>query len=926
MKKLLFSVGVASILASFTSAHAASSASSASSSAPTTVYTRLKQQVEQEVSTETFDDEVITFLQLASDTKWELTEDQIRDVLKGNAGKACADAPKENALQQRIPCKEMEQKIIKMAKQEQGIRSLGRRITTLINGYEMPLSNIPEQALSLSSDLLGILTIWSAGTGSIHALPKTPILRTINLDEDTIKPRIQALTNALRALPPEERRAAVWRYRYGVRLVTDQRSPDFPEPIFPDTPNTGTERQYLSKNWAGVQNALLQIWDAVRSAPLDTPLGNNEIAYVHIPPSAILPDNIIVWARTDSMNNGAALYGDAGLDWKLPLDPVFPSLKKDGEQTAILGGNFPPEPLIEKDGDAKPLHGMQLCSDPFSERGYLCRPFEELTSEARCAVEIPENQDTITLVHCTISGDAMKSTLQWCSVDKKMNGMCKPLDEFECNNIKGSSCGTLEECQKTWNCSPAPQPSKPTWCCLPRYDNMCAVTDSSTECVARGGSPSTDEAGCMANGCKVPENPDIRFTNAGADVCREIEWKNQQPFDPNTQCTIALRCSDNCLNDASAITEAKDGSGVIPICIDTTSTISTYLAIHELVHAYQKCNQPIGYDPYDGQTPEEQRNTCCRIEGEAYREQCAIMERDGVFLDTNGKPVQSIDGIPFTATTCAEALTNMACSEQKSVGGCFTSRTYPDGFIEELKTIENNNPKNVPASCEEAINSATMDPRVLALLENTERKSTICTPQTETLYSNRIGNNMCYIGACVEQSVELHRITAGRSTAGVQEEVSPYANPLTGKPLGNILMNPPLSQYHFPLYRPELLVRTLDAMLCQSVGLPPLMPPVRCAVEATRQLRQTRAIGFESALGLVGQGNEQEITLRDVLELSRGVGVRTGTELYANYLRESTKSFSDILEIAGSLLRELQNISFPAEMCPITPTLPSTPS
>ncbi len=100
------------------------------------------------------------------------------------------------------------------------------------------------------------------------------------------------------------------------------------------------------------------------------------------------------------------------------------------------------------------------------------------------------------------------------------------------------------------------------------------------------------------------------------------------------------------------------------------------------------------------------------------------------------------------------------------------------------------------------------------------------------------------------------------------------------------------------------------------------MPPVVCAAEATRQLQLTRGLGIESVIGLVQQGNQQEIDLRDMLKLSRGIGIRTGTELYSEYLRESSRSFAEVIGMAADLLEELNSITFPTEMCPISPGLP----
>lgn len=927
MKHVLFAIGLLCALGVTSEAHAQSSA--ASSSAASTLYTRIKQQVEKEeaVTQGVFDDDVVTFLRLLLKDRWDLSDTQIQDALQGNK-KACSDAPADSVLRNDIPCREMLDTILKTAEQEQNVRTLGRRLTTLVTGYELPLSDLPERTMRFSADLLGILNIWSAGTGSILSESKTPDIRTVTVGESVIRPQLEALARALNALPPEQRIAAVWRLRGGVLLITGARSPRFPAPVLPGPATTGTERQYLDTPWTDVESALRNIRNAVGSMPINPPLTSTETAYAIFPAGlakAVLPDNIVVWVRIDGA--GAGGFADAGLDWNIPLEPVFPSLKKDGVDEVIPGGNFPPEPIREENGKTVPLDGMTLCTNPIAARGYLCRPFEALEPSERCPIEPPADGESISLVHCTVTGDKTESTLPWCSI----GGVCKPMrNSLGCFILGGSSapCGTLEECQRTTGCRADPAPTEPTWCCLKNAGNMCALATSSTECVQRGGSPSQDEEGCVKNGCEAPVAPDIRYTAAGADVCREIAWKNTEPFDPQTQCRIGFRCASICNNGSSpAYTSPKRADGGIDICIAGNAgdyaTIS-YTVFHELVHAYQFCGLPPANTVYGTMTKAQAAERCCRMEGEANQLQCGMMERDGLFEN------QSFGGVPIDAASCAEVLTDAGCKlvevNGEKLPGCFMKQKYPDGYIDGVIAASKKNPKKLPDTCADAIDPKKMDPRVKALKDLIEKRDNICTPATETQYKNRIGNNMCYIGQCAEQSVELHRIAAGRSPAGVQDPVAPWQEPLTGTPLGNLLTNPPLSQYRFPPYRPELLAQTLDSALCQSVGLPRLMPPVLCMVEATRQLDLARTIGLETVIGLAGQTNEQDVTLRDLVELSRGVGVRTGTEMYADYLRESSRSFAEIIGMAARLLRELDAVSFPTQMCPIDEGLPERPS
>jgi len=411
----------------------------------------------------------------------------------------------------------------------------------------------------------------------------------------------------------------------------------------------------------------------------------------------------------------------------------------------------------------------------------------------------------------------------------------------------------------------------------------------------------------------------LRFSASGPDVCREINWKDGQPFDPQTQCKLKVTCADTCTFEGvsgSAVTYPKKADGTVEVCMQNEPpNPATYLLYHELVHAYQSCTLPPG-NPRSSMTKEQKNAHCCRIEGEAYRASCDVMERDGVFAG-------SIAGITANGETCAEALTNESCEVQQSLGKCYTSLTYPRAFTDGMLSAINNNPKNVPASCTDAIDPKKMDPRLQAFKESIERRNDVCRPGEQTTYKNRIGNNLCYLGQCVEQSTELHRIAGGRTPAGVSDEAAPWDSPMTGTPLANIFMNPPLLQGKIPLYRPELLVREMETALCQLQGLPPRTPPVLCTVDAKRQFELPQSLGLDIALGLLKQQDEQQLSTNDLMRLSPALGARIGTNIYSQYLREGSRSFAGVLTIAKQMMEDIKKIEFPEEMCPIYPALPN---
>jgi len=887
------------------------------------LYERMKEAVEEQIAREKFDEEIVPYLNAVYKEDWETTEDRIRDFLKGDAGKACNDMEKADDL---LSCEDLARRLDQLAEDETRIRTIGRLLQASASSYELPISDLPGRTTKLSADLRAILNIWSAGTGSVKSNINTPIIRSFSADPDIFEPLLTDIGETLETMDDEQMTAAIWRYQYGVRLILNEKSPRFPGPYQDAHSGPGTERQYLFKHWTDLEANLKAVWDTIKDDTFSPPLSANETVYYTFPKSLFessLPDNVIVWARIDGDSAAGFPFGDVGLQWEVPLEPVLPSLIEEGGSSssakAILGGTYPDEPAFEQDEVMEPVDGRGLCTSPVNERGYLCRAFTVISPDERCPVVPGSDPNEVELVYCTNPADGPPQG-PWCC-NAARNKCSQTATSTQCVTEGGSPSADVQGCAA--NGCPVPV-INPVFCCLKDQGNRCTETINSATCVEQGGSPSETEQGCVANGCSLPAPKQQRFTAAGADVCREIKWKEPAPFDPNTQCKIALRCSNNCVPgvSASAVTGLKQADGTIEICVsEDTEFANTYLIFHELIHANQICSSPPGHNPTAG-TLDEKNAICCKREGEGYHAQCAMMERDGVFLNPDGSRITSSDGIPINAETCAEAWTNFACGAQQGYRGCFMSRTYTQPFMQKLIEAGDRNPKGVPALCSEASNTSGMDPRVKQFIELIESRDDVCRPGEVNLYRNRIGNNACYIGQCVEMSIEMHRIAAGQTPGSVGDQMAPWDAPETGTPLGNVLMNPPLTQGRLPSYRPELLMREMEAALCQLQGLPPRTPPILCAVDAQRQLEMTQQIGADTAMGLANQQQEQKASLQDLLDLSQGVGARAGTNMYGQYLRESNRSFAGILTMANELLEELDKIDFPTEMCPAGKDLP----
>lgn len=934
------------------------------------LYDQIKQTVERETGLTALDLEVAEYIraivraQLLSQgvtgddlTRRVPTAEDITLVLRDTWTNVCGRLEGHEGVSSRPECQEFVTMVRRLAADEMRVRTMGRLLQAETTGYELPIADVPGRSAQMTQDLRGILAIWGAGGSAVSADGSGVWLRTVSLtpriDDNLVlyQQRFTAVRDALLALSREQQIAAVWRYQYGVRLVRNDRAPRFPAPYDYPAPITGSgsERQYLFHRWtedgSNVEGALLALWEDVQTALLDVrifqpPLQAGETALITFPKDLqdILPGNVLLWARLDGEDPLHPL-GDIGLQWIIPLEPVLPSLTKG--DVPILGGTYPPEPVQSVQSGSvtvrEPVDGRGLCSDPSAMRGYLCRSMDLSQTQQRCPRPADLPADAIGLVSCSEEDAAGIPQGEWCCMQAE-NRCRYAVSAVACTQAGGSPSGSPEGCIA--NGCPLP-PVNPVWCCVPGAGAQCKRTINSNECSLQGGSPSVDALGCMANGCKMPTNDD-RYTMAGSDVCRDIAYVDRlavPPIDVQTECTLDIRCTPDCTMDleADAATYPKRDDGIIPICMENSPTIvSTYLLYHEFVHAQYFCGKPPETRLYTEIPPAatpEQRSTlqndnnalCCEHEGTAYRAMCDLMERDGVFKAAGG----SIDGIPLNAETCTEVLTQLTCSKREGLQGCYLSRSYPDAFMKSLYAHLLDNPANVPATCAQlraTVNgqSTFVDPRIAGAIEEMEGEGGMCMPGNISRYPNRIGNNLCYIGQCVEESVQAHRMTPGRTPTVVQGVAAPWDDATTGTPLATLLTNPPLSQARFPFYRPESLVTSMETALCQQQGLPPRTPPVLCGLSVERQLGFERLVSPLAVFGMTQQSTEQEEATMDLLSLSPALGARIGTTLYARYLEEASRSFAVLLSTAADLLSEMKTIRFPTQMCPIAPGLPSS--
>lgn len=555
------------------------------------LYTKIRGMVESERG-KTIDPTIAAFVAKAYEGTRTLTADNVKAAVEGNTSVACGGID-------RSECESRIAGIRQVYEDEARILTLGRSLQTMVSGYELPLT----------LDTASLRRFWQMDTEK-----GAPSSRVKTIDAPALTPLIQAIGQLLTQLPEEQRTAAVWRYGGGVRLVAGERAPRFPAPTFGPGSGPGTERQFLSKRWTNLEQAMLALWNALPK-DFDPPLAPEEGGSLVFPKEIIrayFPDTITLWARSDGDAKGKHPFGDIGLGWTIPVEPVFPSLLSE-EGEAILGGTYPPQ-LPE---------GRTLCTDPFGQRGYLCRPREE--DRALCPP--PGNADPAAI------------TLTTCASD-------------------------------------------------------------------------------------VP----ARQTTAGPDVCKDI----------------------------------------------------------------------------------------------------------------------------------------------------------------------------MPAA-------------------------EVCAPGKTHQYANTLGGTVCFLGKCVEESLERHRLTGGRIPAGTGDEAFPWDEPLLRSIPAPAITRTDISFPALPLYAPERLVQKLDREFCETIGLPPRIPPTRCRLDTDRRLLLPLSDFYANAESLQAQGAETALPQFLLKDMGGALGARIGAELYGDYLRKAMPAFAQSIRTATDLMKEIGETRFPSEMCPLGPGLPSAP-
>ena len=559
--------------------------------------------------------------------------------------------------------------------------------------------------------------------------------------------------------------------------------------------------------------------------------------------------------------------------------------------------------------DALPSSALEF-SPPLQRGEIVIFPLRKLDSPAHVIVwMMAENVDGTIKREAGVGWDLMLDpvpigilTENSCNSGVLSEAYCKVADQF---HIRPG--GRYED--------PPKEPEKNVGLChLPfaRDGYLCRPLrqDGCDEKIADKAPRSIVLTDCKPSQAKEP----VSLTESGPDICRTGWWRipGKELTESSSSsssgasgcgmCSVDIQCESSCEEGLLSSTSRKDADGKIHICISSDTPRSGLLPmiVHELTHAQQLCNLAAGTDIFD--TSEH----CCAHEFEAYRTSCRILAEEGV-----------LDELGVSLEECAGRSANASCMR---FGDNACSALAAGDMGEKADVIlKRKDSETSLLSCSDLTSGgisgmARLDSRILSMIEGLDGA---CSPGCQTKFENTIGNNLCYIGQCVEQSIEQERVIPGRMALTVEDESFPWdacaaQNPQAGGMITLPAISPPLT----PSYNPRLLVESLDRALCQINGLPALSLPIRCQFDYQRRLSNTTNDYVSTALSFTSQIDENEESTALLQRMTQSIATRIGTSLLTRYLSWAGSALSDTLRTGNQLLNAMEKTKFPLDTCP----------
>jgi len=741
-----------------------------------------------------------------------------------------------------------------LAKRESWLRALGRDLQILATGYEVKMSGYTSRANDLAIRVTKVSKLWQSGIDKMTNPVKQRLLREASWSDYIDSDEEEEITKAIgKAL---------------LELV--EKDPKAHKQEVPM--NNSLLEKYFAAGWR-YRHGIGQFEDAESSC--NDPGNGTELE---------LADKR--WCAVEEALQ--KLKDKLPTDWEPPLAP---------NEQVVFNPLFPVIPLPEMESTEIPYGDILMVDDTGAEPSKVSR-----ASMITLPINIWARDDDVGLIWQRPIEPVLPSLISLAGEPVLGGTYPEPPPEPEpeegiCSHPIGAR-GYL--CRKMPN----------TRCPYPQEKSEGDEDDKFDE----GDAPleiTIDLTACEHPGAQDgDQNTEItiRQSESGPNICTQGGWRSPTGEDNDTpqedpdlvpddcsNCVVDLYCGggDTCPGGETA---EKEPSGRIPICIggnDELPVPATYVIIHELIHAQQICNMPPN-------TPLSQQNAkdCCSLEYYPYLISCKAMADDGNF-----------EGFDVTIEECAYAFANTSCSgfgENACTGGI----SYDEEILKQLEEIVTRNVSDVPAGCAEALESS--DGRIASLKETLKRS---CRPGCTVKYENTIGNNLCYLGQCIEESIEEHRLIPGNMPFTTGDQRSPWDSCEEPDPqIAALTTVPPHTPSKIPTYNPRQVLQHMETAICQTNGFPRLSPPVLCATPSrfnpplegyTDTLESLLTRQYETAV----QGMSMETSLGNV-------ATRFGTQIHNAYLDKAIRELADLVGAARKIVEQIGTVPMTKTMCP----------
>jgi hypothetical protein len=835
-------------------AGAQSSASAPAGPSAGNIYDTIRASVQKEISVSDHEQEVVDYLVKL----YNKPEFAIKAALSGDAPLACQQA----SITDRGQCGEFVLKVVTTGKQELSIRQLGRKLQEIVSGEEIPVTYIPGRPISLAMDLGALVNIWVPGDKAPKNLSKDISLQTTPLDPAVTDTLLGQLNAKLSTLPREEMIAAVWRYDHGVRLVQDVRNPPLQAPYIYPQNVWGTEGQMLTKRWNyspyDIEQSLMDIWNAL---PPDFPFVENRITYYTFRNTdTFLPPNVLVWARKGKLRKGTQLvdFGDVGLAFQTPLEPVMPSLlKKDANNVvleAILGGTYPPEPVrpsfVPGIFAPVPVDGRKLCTDPIGSRGFLC-PY---ANEKGCPPSwlsgiLPADPNAINLVNCVSATGSLTIA-------------------------GGDICRDI-----AWRRTAPRTPDEPGW-------------DVNKQCIVDYTKDLACEAGPFSGGRAEPKQPNghIRLTvNPGAALPFKYIWIHE--------LTHAYQA---CHLPTGMAFYAGAGNPSDPPAIRNSNT---EICCRIEGEAYRAQCDAMEEDGLLRNRTTGQRLRIDSIEIDATS--CTEIYTGWSCNDRYGGRCSLSRNYPKLDRTLVSQPDSLAAKLEAAIAANAVGLIAPQSCSDSIKW------DTMDVRMKAQLLAMSGSYRITDPLNETMYRNTIGNAMCfvgnsaeETFELHNPGPGRTPAG--VMDGKDPFRAVARTSSSSVSATGSQFP-----------VMEPPMGR--LPDYKPLAIVEEFEASLCEQQGLPVRTPAVLCTLQYSRRLQMPLADYILNADSLSMQEVQQQVPLSQFNDLASGLGARISTGIYEKYAPRVFGPITSLMKEAVRQLKILSAIRFPEQMCPLGP-------